>query len=195
MITKDWIEIVFSFVVTISTVIYASITCKLFLEAKSQRLALTEPLINLRLQSNDGSPNVIELQIENLGNGIAYNIRFNFLTDFIYNNQNNKKLSDVAFFRSGLIALAPRQHHRIFLTSLINDNINGVKHSPFEIKVVYDTLSHKNKELIFKLNLTEFEGMLYLDKKNETEELIKSIKELTNAIEKNKIKTTAITSL
>lgn len=188
MATKDWFEIAFSLVVTISTVIYARITWKLFQETKSQRLALTEPLISLRLQSNDESLNVIELHIENLGNGIAYNIRFKFLIDFIYTNQNEKKLSDIAFFKSGLIALAPRQHHKIFLTSLINDNIKGVKHSPFEIKVVYDTLSHKNKESIFRLNLTEFEGLLYLDKKNETQELIKSIKELTNAIEKRESK-------
>jgi hypothetical protein len=188
MTTKDWIEIIYSFVLTISTVIYARITSKLFQETKSQRLALTEPLLSMRLQSNTENLNIIELHIENLGNGIAYNIRFIFLTDFIYTNQKEKKLSDIAFFKSGLIALAPRQHHKIFLTSLINDTINGVEHRPFEIKVVYDTLSQKNKESIFGLNLTEFEGLLYMDKKNEIQELIKSIRELTSAIEKRENK-------
>jgi len=179
---KDSIEIIFSGVVTVATVVYARLTWKLVNETKAQRLALTEPLIHLGLQPNKDFMNIIELYVENIGNGIAYNIRFHFVKDFIFKKEHNKKLSEIAFFKTGLNALSPNSRYLTYITSLLEDTKEKLA-NPIEIVVTYDSKTTKNKEVNFVLDFSEFEGLLYLDSVDKMSMLIKTIKELGDKIE------------
>jgi hypothetical protein len=68
--------VVFTAVVTISTVAYAILTWSLVSETKKMREVQTEPRIEITLKPLDFAINVVRLHIRNIGLGPAKNIRF-----------------------------------------------------------------------------------------------------------------------
>jgi len=70
------LTVVFTAVVTISTVAYAILTCSLVSETKRMREVQTEPRIEITLKSLDYAINIVRLHIRNIGLGPAKNIRF-----------------------------------------------------------------------------------------------------------------------
>jgi hypothetical protein len=171
-----------SVLLTIATFYYVRLTWRLANESKAQREALTEPKIHIGLESNTRAKNLIELYVENIGHGIAYNVRFNFTKDFILDH--NKKLSEIGIFKSGIKAFGPNKNYRTYITSLIEDTENK-QNNPIEVEVIYDTIGKKDIKEIFHLDFSELIGLLYLGNKDPMDLLIKSIDNLTNEI-KNK---------
>ena len=158
---KDYIELTLSLIVAITTVVYATLTWLLVRESKSQRIALNEPRIYVGLQPNEKYMNIMELYVENFGNGVAYNIRFDFVRDFIFKNQKGKKLSEIAFFKKGLNTLSPKSKIKTYVTSLLEDSKEKFD-NPIEINVTYDTMEKKDLKLNFILDFSEYEGLLYM---------------------------------
>lgn len=70
------LTVVFSAVVTISTVAYAILTRSLVTETKRMREAQTEPRIEITLNSLDFAINIVRLRVRNIGLGPAKNVRF-----------------------------------------------------------------------------------------------------------------------
>lgn len=70
------LTVVFTAVVTISTVAYAILTWSLVSETKRMREVQTEPRIEITLKSLDYAINIVRLHIRNIGLGPAKNIRF-----------------------------------------------------------------------------------------------------------------------
>ncbi|MCK9391105.1 MAG: hypothetical protein M0Q01_06015 [Syntrophales bacterium] len=70
------LTVVFTAVVTISTVAYAILTWSLVSETKRMREVQTEPRIEITLKSLDYAINIVRLRIRNIGLGPAKNIRF-----------------------------------------------------------------------------------------------------------------------
>lgn len=70
------LTVVFTAVVTISTVAYAILTWSLVSETKRMREVQTEPRIEITLKSLDYAINIVRLHIRNIGLGPAKNIIF-----------------------------------------------------------------------------------------------------------------------
>ena len=70
------LTVVFTAVVTISTVAYSILTRSLVSETKKMREVQTEPRIEITLKPLDFAINIVRLHVRNIGLGPAKNIRF-----------------------------------------------------------------------------------------------------------------------
>ncbi|MDO8721436.1 MAG: hypothetical protein Q7J31_04320, partial [Syntrophales bacterium] len=72
------LTVIFTAVVTISTVAYAILTWSLVSETKKMREVQTEPRIEIALKPLDFAINIVRLHVRNIGLGPAKNVRFTF---------------------------------------------------------------------------------------------------------------------
>jgi len=79
---NGFFSILFSAVVAIATVIYAILTWKLVEETRKIRKIQTEPKISIDIQPKEDSIHFIDMIIQNIGLGPAYNIKFTINPDF-----------------------------------------------------------------------------------------------------------------
>ena len=96
------------------------------------------------------------LWIENVGTGVARNIRFT--GDFSCSFDGKTQLKDIGFLKNGIDVLGPGQKINHFLVSTL-ENSDVLKQPGFELTVTYSDSSgnHEDKK-IFHLNLGEYEG-------------------------------------
>ena len=71
------LTVVFTAVVTISTVVYAALTAVLVSETKKMRQVQTEPKIEITLRPFEFAIHIVKLHIKNIGLGPAENLKFN----------------------------------------------------------------------------------------------------------------------
>jgi hypothetical protein len=95
-------SLIFSCVVALATVIYAVLTWRLVSETRRMREAQTEPNIFVNLQPREEWINFIDMVIQNIGSGPAYNIHMIYDKDYelkiksivkiniVYQNKNGK---------------------------------------------------------------------------------------------------------
>jgi hypothetical protein len=111
----------FSGVVAISTVVYAILTWQLVSETRIMRKVQTEPNLYMFIESRDEHAEITDMFMQNIGMGVARNIKFNVLSDFMYYRDNSSKkdywLKDIHLLENGFEALAPNQKIRVFSTS------------------------------------------------------------------------------
>jgi len=109
-------DVIFSFIVAISTVVYAILTWRLVSETRKMREAQTEPKIFITIQPREEWINFIDMIIQNIGLGPAYDIQFKVEPDFKITK--SRSLSEIGFIKNGLKYLAPNQKIKFFLTNL-----------------------------------------------------------------------------
>ena len=159
MTTADFWLIVFSGIVAISTVVYAFLTWRLVSETKRLRVAQTEPMVSVTYHPREEWINFIDFSIKNVGAGPALDIRFEVEPDFEY--VENKWLSQLNLFKSGLKYLGPGDERRFFLTSLTEDGDAKVG-NPFEVRVTYRGTIGDEKTDLFVIDFSELEGIMQL---------------------------------
>lgn len=74
--------VIFSALVAIATLVYAILTWRLVSETRKMREAQTEPNISVTIQPREEWMNFVDLIIQNIGLGPAYNIKFEINPDF-----------------------------------------------------------------------------------------------------------------
>lgn len=84
--------------------------------ARKQLKLQNDPLVILSVKENDNNVQIIDLIIENVGNGIAKNIRFEpsphgFIT------MSGDPIKNLYFFQNGIQILAPKQKYTIQLVN------------------------------------------------------------------------------
>lgn len=151
--------IIFSALVTIATVVYAILTWKLVSETKKMREAQTEPNISVTIQPREEWINFIDMIIQNIGLGPAYNIKFKINPDFEY--AKGMSLSELGFMRNGLKYLAPNQKLQFFLTSMV-ENFEEKTKTLFEIKVSYQNSASKTYEDLYLIDFSQLVGLSQL---------------------------------
>ena len=104
--------VIFSAVVAIATIVYAILTWRLVSETRKMREAQTEPKISATIQPREEWINFIDMVIQNIGLGPAYNIKFEINPDFEYIK--GKFLSELGFMKNALKYLAPNQKLQFF---------------------------------------------------------------------------------
>ena len=148
--------LLFSLVVTISTVAYVTLTRSLVRETKEMRKAGTDPDIAIYIQQQERWINLLDLVIRNLGNGPAYDISFNVEQTAPIRTEHN--LSKIAALRRGIKYMAPGHDIRFYFGSavdLLKEPIVG----PILFSVTYYSRDRVRKSEIFTVNITDFEGM------------------------------------
>ena len=151
--------LIFSALVAVATLVYAILTWKLVTETRKMREAQTEPKISIIVQPKEEFISFIDMVIQNIGLGPAYDIEFKMEKDFEY--EKRKFLSDINFIKTGLKYLAPNQKFQFFLTSMVDDFNEKVKQS-FEIKVRYKNSIGKTFESTYAIDFLEFVGLIRL---------------------------------
>jgi len=151
--------VIFSAVVAIATMVYAILTWKLVSETRKMREAQTEPKISVTAQPREEWINFVDMIIQNIGLGPAYNIKFRVNPDFEY--EKGSFLSELGFMKNGLRYLAPNQKIQFFLTSLVEDFEAKVKVRS-EVKVAYQNSVGKTYEDLYLIDFSQFLGLSQL---------------------------------
>lgn len=125
------LTVLFTGVVTISTVVYSILTGKLVSETTKMRQVQTEPKIEVTIKSFDNAINIVRLHIRNIGLGPAINVTFNLKV--ISGGQIAQVLVDEFtksnFLNIGLKYFGPGQErysHYTQLTQQYNEKIESV---------------------------------------------------------------------
>ncbi len=148
--------VIFSAIVAIATTVYAILTWKLTLETRRMREAQTEPRVSVTIQPREEWINFIDIVIQSIGLGPAYNVKFKVEPDFEYAKGNF--LSELGFIKNGLRYLAPNQKLQFFLTSMIENFEEKTKYS-FEIKVTYKNSLGKKYEDAYIIDFSQLIGL------------------------------------
>ena len=182
--------VIFSAVVAIATIVYAILTWKLVSETRKMREAQTELKVSVTIQPREEWINLIDMVIQNIGLGPAYNIKFEINPDFEY--MKGKFLSELGFMKNGLKYLAPNQKLQFFLTSMI-ENFEEKTKKPFEIRVTYQNSIGKTYKDVYMIDFSQLIGLsqlgeppLYKIAKN-VEEIKKDIHHLSTGFHKIKV--------
>jgi hypothetical protein len=108
------LTLVFSFIVTVSTAVYAWLTWWLVKETSLLREAATEPSLSVHIALGErGAPSVMQLVIANHGRGTATAITWEVSPSLEFLQQHGVKLDNLQLL-NGLPQLAPGQQIRAF---------------------------------------------------------------------------------
>ena len=165
--------VVFSLIVTGATVAYVILTRSLVSETRKMREAQTEPDISVNISSKEESTYLKDIQIQNIGLGAAYNIKFEIVPDFEY--AKGRMLSEVNLIKDGLHYLAPNQKISFFIAS-IPEIFMKKKKSFFDIKVKYENKFGKPYKNTYLIDFSKFFDLRHAGEP--------SLKKIANNLEK-----------
>ena len=165
--------IVFSLIVTLSTVCYVFLTKSLVSETKKMRKAQTAPNIFVSIKSKEEYPGIVDLIVQNIGLGTAYNLRFDVNPDFEY--EKGHKFSDIKLIKQGLNYLAPNNKFTDFLTSIIG-RIDELGKIATEVSVKYENCLGDSHQQKFLLDFSELFFVRYVG--------VSSLKKIADNLEK-----------
>lgn len=153
-------NVLFGGVVMLATAVYAVLTAVLVVETRKMRRAQTEAEVVVRLQPSEKWINLIELVVENVGMGTAYDITLKATTDQEY--EPGKRLSDLGLFKHGIRVLSPRQSLKTFLMSIVG-KVDKIKDpsGPLRFTIVtrYRNVLGEPMERTFELDLQYLLGL------------------------------------
>lgn len=153
------IGLLFSFVVTVSTVFYAYLTMNLVKETKRLREVQTEPTLEVFFRSHDASMSLLEFVVKNVGQGSAYDITFDLSSnpDGTGTNELLGDLNKLKVIATGINLLCPAQEFDSYWTDL-RQNFESKLQAPITIT----TACKSNTGIIYKrkhtIDLSELEG-------------------------------------
>lgn len=153
----------FSLVVTGATVFYARLTHQLVLETRRMREAQTQPHVVVRVDSSILELGFLNLLVENVGQGPAYDVTFALDADF--EMEKGRRLSQVGFVKHGLKYLSPRQKFTTFLRSFIgtpNEQLEGPDRLRFTIAVRYRDAAGKRFDERFEIDFAHLVNLMQI---------------------------------
>ena len=174
-------NIIFSGAVAFATIVYAVLTWRLVSETKMMRKAQTEPKISASLQSTEEDIHFIELVIQNIGLGPAYDVRFNVDPDFEEKDL-KLNLSKVGFIRDGLYIFSPNQKIKFPVAFLYNNFEDKIK-KYFKLKISYRNGVGDLYIEEYPIDFAQFSGISQIGKPP-IYELADSVKEIQKDIAK-----------
>jgi len=154
------LTVIFSALVTISTVVYAVLTGVLVRETRKMREVQTEPRIEITLKPYDTAINFLRLRVRNIGNGPAKNVRFKW--EVVSGGRIGEGiLEDLAktnFLNTGLKYFGPNQDLNSHYTRL--DEGYEEKLSCVLLYIVfYESISGVRYEDRVIIDMSEFRGL------------------------------------
>lgn len=153
------LTVIFTAVVTISTVVYAVLTAILVKETRKMRQAQTEPKIEVVLKPSEEWISLIRLHIKNIGLGPAYDISFKVSAES--GNEGAialiEDLTKANFFKTGLKYLGPGHEIVTGYTQMTNKYELKIE-SVLNFDLQYRDSTQKNYDDFFRVDFSEFKG-------------------------------------
>ncbi|MDT8878048.1 hypothetical protein RSO68_01030 [Halomonas saccharevitans] len=164
---SDALTVIFTAVVTLSTVVYAVLTGILVSETRKMREVQTEPKIHITLESFDFAIHIIRLNIQNIGLGPARNLTFQ--PSVIDGGESAEKLltefTESNFFKTGLRHFGPGQNVYSTYTQTTQD-FEGKSASVLSFKIEYESATGKKYSDEIIIDMSEIKGRYQLGKPN-----------------------------
>jgi len=161
------ITLLFTFVVAISTAVYAVLTARLVVKTQELRKAQTEPRLSVYFESIEEAVHFGHLYIKNIGMGPAYNIRFE-ITPEGSQMGTSKLIQDFCktpFLLNGINYLAPEHFVKSGFTSFL-DNGEEKLNSVLIVLVKYHNALNVPLEESFRVDFSELKGSGTLGKQS-----------------------------
>jgi len=159
------IQVVFSGLVTIATLVYAGLTWKLVSETRRLRKAQTDAKVMAGIGNRQDFYNFVEFFIRNDGVGPAYNITF--VVKAVKPDQGSpeiiEKINGLGFIKKGIDYLAPQQEIKTFLTRMFDDFQDKIK-TTIDIQVSYRNATGDKTTDSFCLDFSIFKGLQQIGK-------------------------------
>lgn len=161
------LTVIFTAVVTISTVAYAILTRSLVSETKRMREVQTEPRIEITLKSLDVAINIVRLHVRNIGLGPAKNVRFT--SNVSSGGEGAEKLlgefNETNFLKTGLKYFGPG-HELYGGYTDVTEDFEAKVASVLVYKIEYESVTEKKYSDQITIDVSELKGMHQLGKPN-----------------------------
>lgn len=164
---SETLTVIFTAVVTLSTLVYAILTAFLVSETRKMREVQTEPKLLITIDSFDCAIHIVRLNIQNIGLGPASELQFH--PSVISGGESAEKLlnefTKSNFFNTGLRYFGPGQNVYSSYTQTTED-FEGKLSSILSFKLNYKGATGKkyNEEII--LDMSELKDRQQLGKPN-----------------------------
>jgi hypothetical protein len=155
------LNLLFTAVVALSTVVYAVLTWRLVAETRLMRRAQTTPKIAVFYRNSETAISLLDIVIENIGLGPAYELQFE-LQPITSGDGTEKLLADLTernVFATGLKFLAPGQTFSCFFTNLL-EGFDGKITSQIRVIARYRGTAGVKHEDEYILDLSEIRGLI-----------------------------------
>ncbi len=159
------LTVIFTGVVTLSTIVYAVLTGLLVAETKRMRQVQTEPRVEVILKPRDEWINLVHIYIRNIGLGPAYDISFEICAEA--GGEGAKALiqdfTRAQLFATGIRYLGPGQEV-VSDFSRMTDKFEAKIGSVLIIAVRYKGSTGKDYADTYRLDFCEFKGRTQVGK-------------------------------
>jgi hypothetical protein len=146
-----------SVVLTAITAYYAFLTWRLVQENRELREEHNRPRVVITTSLHEAHINIVHLMIENIGQGPAYEVKFETNRDVKLSQ--GRSLREVGVFKGGVRFLPPRQRIELFLHNAVAA-VDNFKSSPIEITVRFkDSVGREASPEKFVIDLSEYENL------------------------------------
>jgi hypothetical protein len=119
MTTNECLTLVFSGVVTVSTIAYVILTARLVKETRIMRKNQVEPHILAYIDIAETKADIVYLKTKNIGLGVAKNVRFKIIKDIDYTGA--RRLANYKYFSEGVNYFPPAHEDKHLLFSFNSD--------------------------------------------------------------------------
>ena len=168
------ITAIFTAVLAFVTIVYVWLTSRIL-------RTMNQPEIMVSLRPHETYGYFAILRVENVGTGVARNVRFT--GDLSRSFDGRTQLKEIGFVKNGIAVFGPGQNinHHFFGTL---ENPEAQKPDPFELIVTYmDSSEHHQNRRIFPLNFSEYEGTA-TTAGSPLFEIVKTLKEIQKDLHK-----------
>lgn len=157
------IQVLFSGLVTIATVVYAILTWSLVRETTRMRRAQTDAKVMVGVSSRKETISFLDFYIVNEGMGPAYDIKFKVTHSKAGKGDVSivEKINELGFVQSGLDYLSSKQEIRSFLTSMF-ENFEDKIQTTVKIDVSYRTGAGSVVNDTYIIDFSIFRGLQQL---------------------------------
>ncbi len=175
--------VIFTGVVALSTAVYAILTWRLVTETRRMREIQTEPRVSIRAEADNAGFRGYELVIQNQGQGVARNVRFEFEGDPSYFrnswvNRSPPAVNDLPIIKNGLDYLEPNQLYRFPLGTVSSEEFERAIKTPWTFRTCYESLYGKRKSDTYVVDFSQFSGMFFdSNHPKEMAEYMKAVRE------------------
>ena len=159
--TFNILSICIAAILAITTIAYALITNRMLIETRRLRESQTEPNIFITVEPNERARSFLNLVIQNIGQGPAFDLKFKVDPDILLGT--GEPLSKVNFMIQGFSRLAPKQRFEFFIANA-REVAKDKARTLYNLTVFYNDKNRKPYEASYVLDFTEYFGMPHIAK-------------------------------
>lgn len=148
--TADYMTMLGSVITALTTILFIR---ESYLMRKFQNM----PEISICLKFAEANPVLLFLIIENIGTGVARNVKFDILKNYNYYEHLDDDLAHKGIIKSGLENFYPKQVFKYFVNHTVA-HWDEKKSEEIKIQVSYDSFFFRRKVKIYSMMVDQYAG-------------------------------------